>query len=135
MSRLVTLLYIIAGLVLLPTGAMAMGAPGATLVMSIRGTAIAVLRLERISMVAEALTVHLVTALLTLRRMVLESRAWIAVFMLMALIVDALGIHDVLIASSSSVLDEIPAVYVAIASIDIAAALLDARGLLRQRLR
>ena len=127
-----TLLYIIAGLVLLPAGAMAMGAPGATLVMSIRGTAIAALKHERISMVAEALTVHLVTALLTLGRMVLESRAWIAVFMLMALIVDALGIHDELIASSSS---DIPAVYFAIASIDIAAALLDARGLLRQRWR
>lgn len=131
-----TLLHIIAGLLLLPAGAMALGAPSATLVMSIRGTVLAALQAELISIVVEALTIHLVTALLAMRRTVLESRAWIAVFMLMALIVDALGIHDELIATSSGALDDIPAaVYFVFASVDIAAALLDARVLFKQRWR
>jgi hypothetical protein len=70
----VTLLHIIAGLLLLPAGAMALGAPSATLVMSIRGTVLAALQPERMSIVVEALTIHLVTALLAMRRTVLESR-------------------------------------------------------------
>ncbi len=91
------------------------------------------LRPPRISIVVRALPFYLATTLLAMRRTVLESRRWVAGFMLMALIVDALGIHNALLATSSGRLNDILAVvYFLFASVDLAAALLDARVLLKQ---
>lgn len=139
------LVHVMAGMLALPAGAIAMTARkgstlhrragitfvAAMLVMSSLGTVLAALRPSLISVVAGALTFYLVsTALLTMRRTVRESRKWITGFMLMALMVAAYGFYYGVVAARSpnGNLQGVPAaVYFAFASFALAGAFFDAR--------
>jgi uncharacterized membrane protein len=139
------LIHIIAGIVALSAGAVAMSATkggtvhrkagvvfvGAMLSMAALGAVLALQKPTYISVVAAFLTFYLVgTAFLTVRRSVHESRGWLGVFMVMGLGVGALGTYYGLLAagSPSGRFDGIPpGGYYAFAFIAFAAAVLDAR--------
>ena len=139
------LIHILAGIVALSAGAVAMSAPKggvlhrsagtvfvyAMLTMSALGGVLAVLKPTYISIVAASLTFYLVcTAFLTVRREVRDSRPWIALLMVMGFAVGALALRYASLAAGAPTgrFDGVPAGgYLIFAFIASSAALLDAR--------
>ena len=139
------MIHVIAGLLALPAGAVAMTAPKggwlhrqagivfvcAMLVMSSLGTLLAAMRPSLISVVAGVLTFYLVaTAVLTMRYTVERASRWIRVLMLLALAdgIFAVWLTAVALNSERGALQGVPAaMYVVFAVIALLAALGDAR--------
>jgi uncharacterized membrane protein len=141
-------LHILAGLVALVAGAVAMAAEKgggrhrqagmvfvySMLIMSASGALLAMVTPARMNVITSVLTFYLVgTALLTVRRPVHEARAWNAGFMLLALAVASFSFRFGFAASANAGgrVDGVPAaLYFMLGAVALVAALLDGRMLL-----